>query len=138
MSTPARVLLIGNDPVHLGTRAAALEHFWQIGISTHDPLEILRNGTDLVVVFESLPELERQTLVERIKQEDASILVVKINGFNSGPHAGADAIVDAHEGPGALVSAIYELLTERGLGSRQWPIAGDSARLPETEAIRIN
>jgi hypothetical protein len=53
------------------------------------------------------------------------ILLVRVNGFDSGPHAGADATVDDLHGPGALVSTIYELLTERGLASRAWPIPGE-------------
>ena len=57
----------------------------------------------------------------RLRAEAPTLLLVRENGFESGPHAGADATVDVAHGPGALVSAIYALLTERGLGSRVWP-----------------
>ena len=129
MLMPARVLLIGSDPSHLGARAAVLDHFWEIRTSAQDPSAAIQHGADLVVVLETIPEDARQSLVEQIKQQDASVLVVKLNGFDSGPFAGADAIVDAQHGPGALVSAVYELLTERGLGSRAWPIAGEAIRI---------
>ena len=52
------------------------------------------------------------------------MLVVKVNGYDAGPHASADATVDETHGPGKLVSTIYELLTERGLPSRKWPENG--------------
>ncbi len=79
--------------------------------------------TDLVVVCETLPEPERQQWVERVRLESSAMLVVKLNGYDAGPHASADATVDVEHGPGALVATIYELLTERGLESRGWPFA---------------
>ena len=56
--------------------------------------------------------------------EAPGMLVVKINGYDAGPHASADATVDEAHGPGALVATIYELLTERGLPSRAWAEEG--------------
>ena len=76
---------------------------------------------ELIVVCSTIAEPERQEWVERIRNLSALKLVIKMNGFDSGPFAGADAIVDEELGPAALVAKIYELLTEQGLPSRGWP-----------------
>ena len=123
MDTAARVLLIGNAEAHLETRAAVLRSFWQVATLSAEAGELPPLDTDLVVVCETLPELERQQWVERVRLESSAMLVVKLNGYDAGPHAGADATVDVEHGPGALVATIYELLTERGLESRSWPFA---------------
>ena len=124
MDTAARVLLIGNADAHLDARAAVLRSFWQVATVSVDTGESPFLDTDLVVVCETLPEPERQQWVERVRLESSAMLVVKLNGYDAGPHASADATVDVERGPGALVATIYELLTERGLESRGWPFAG--------------
>ncbi len=129
MSTPARVLLIGRELAHLEARVAVLEHFWRVGMAVVETETRVELKADVVVVCETLPELERQAWVSRARQEVPGAVVVKMNRHDAGPQAGADATVDEIHGPGALVSTIYELLTERGLESRAWPIAGESVRL---------
>lgn len=111
---------------HLQLRAAVLEHFWQIGIAVVDGAGAADLEADVFVVCNSLTEGERQGWVERVRERSPMALVVKMNGRPAGPHAGADATVDDDEGPGALVSTIYELLNERGLPSRNWPLAGEA------------
>ena len=123
MESPARVLLIGNTEANLDARAAVLRSFWQVATVSVDAGETPSLDTDLVVVCETLPEPERQQWVERVRLEASPMLVVKLNGYDAGPHASADATVDVEHGPGALVATIYELLTERGLESRGWPFA---------------
>lgn len=124
---PSRVLLIGGDQPHLDARVEVMEHFWTVMTALAD--ETLNLETDLVVVCETIPEPMRQDLVERVRGEAPTMLVVKVNGFDSGPRMGADATVDEVHGPGALVSTIYELLTERGLPSRGWPEETESGWL---------
>jgi hypothetical protein len=121
MNTAARVLLVGHQRSHLEARASVLHHFWDI--QTAEPEESLVSvfAADLVVVCHTLPEAERQHWVSKLRHQVPSMLIVRMNGFDSGPHAGADATVNVHNGPGALVSTIYELLIERGLPSRDWP-----------------
>ncbi len=126
---PARVLLIGTLQAELDARAAILEHFWRTATA-----EVPGNGSpdlqaDVIVVCETLPEPSRQQWVERLRHQLPASIVVKMNSHDSGPYAGADAIVNQEHGPGALVSKIYELLTERGLGSRAWPIVAQAHRL---------
>lgn len=123
MATPARVLLLGTEQDHMETRAAILEHFWRVGVLVVDPGTEVRLGAEVVVVCETLPDTERHEWVQRVRHHSPSALVVKMNGHPAGPHAGADATVDEADGPGALVATIYELLTERGLESRdgRWP-----------------
>ena len=123
MDATARVLLIGNAEAHLDARAAVLRNFWQVATVSVDIDEAPLLDTDLVVVCETLPEPERQQWVERVRIESSAMLVIKLNGYDAGPHASADATVDVEHGPGALVATIYELLTERGLESRGWPFA---------------
>lgn len=126
---PARVTIIGNGQAHLETRAEVLRYFWVVTTVALDEGATPALDTELVVVCQSLPEPERQGWVQRVRSEAPGMLLVKMNGYDSGPHAGADATIDEAHGPGALVSTIYELLTERGLRSRMWAGEGDGAWL---------
>ena len=121
MSMLARVLIVGKLQENLDARAEILRHFWSIRTTALNEPEAAEIDADVVVVCETLSEAERQRWVDRIRQESSSILVVKVNGYDSGPFGGADATVDEQHGPGALVSTVYELLTERGKASRAWP-----------------
>ncbi len=121
MTTPATVLLIGDDRAHLESRAAVLHHFWAIDLAPLRESDVSVFSAHLTVVCHTIPETERQQWVMRIRHQVPTMLIVRMNGFDSGPRDGADATVNVHAGPGALVSTIYELLTERGLGSKDWP-----------------
>jgi hypothetical protein len=120
-NSSAKVLLLGNQRAHLEARASILRHFWTIGIAAVDEVELPLLDANLVVVCHTLPEPERNEWVQRVRQVEPTMLIVRMNGFDCGPHAGADATVDVRHGPGALVATIYELLMERGLPSRDWP-----------------
>ncbi len=109
----------------MAVRADLLENFWAVQTTAVHEGDELDLPADVVVVCDSLPDGERQDLVERVRLQTPQMLVVKMNGYDSGPHAGADATVDEAHGPGALVSTIYALLTERGLGSRLWRTPGE-------------
>jgi hypothetical protein len=121
MENPAQVTLIGNTEAYLMVRAAVLQHFWLVETVSLDSGELPKFAGELVVVCASLPAHERKAWVERARAEKPHVLIVRVDEFEAGPLAGADAIVEDEHGPGALVSAIYELLTERGLESREWP-----------------
>jgi len=121
MTSPAQVALIGNSQAYLNVRAAVLQHFWLVETVALDEGEIPRFSSELVVICASIPPAEKQMWVERARHEMPQILIVRMDEFASGPLAGADAMVEDEHGPGALVSTIYELLTERGLESREWP-----------------
>ena len=124
MTSAAQVLIIGKDEPPVLTIATVLAHFWEtrtlVGQAVTRPDEPFDRDEDLVVLCDSFTEEERQQWVDRVRAVSSSLLIVKINGYDSGPHAGADATVDYDHGPAALVSTIYELLTERGLGHRAW------------------
>ena len=126
-ATVARVTIIGNGQEHLETRAEVLRYFWGVTTVALDEGARPALDTELVVVCHSLPERERQEWIDRVRLEAPGVLLVKMNGYDSGPHAGADATVDEAHGPGALVATIYELLTERGLKSRAWAEEGVAA-----------
>ncbi len=121
MTLPARVLLIGDELDHLESRANVLKHFWEIDIAALQTSDVPVFSADLTVVCHTIPEEERERWVMRIRHQVPTMLIVRMNGFDSGPRDGADATVDVHAGPGSLVSTIYGLLTERGLASRGWP-----------------
>ncbi len=121
MDSPAEVTIIGNSPPYLDSRAGVLQNFWLVETVALDLGEMPRFETDLLIVSASVPEPERQKIVEMARAHDPAMLIVRTDGFDSGPLNGADATVDEARGPGALVSTIYELLTERGLPSRGWP-----------------
>lgn len=115
----ARVVLIGDDTEHLQAKAAVLRHFWPVRVC--GPERLQQPHAEVAVVCVTLSERERQQCVETLREQTPELLIVKMNGYDSGPHAGADAIVDEARGPGALVATIYQLLTEKGLPSRAWP-----------------
>jgi hypothetical protein len=120
MPSPAQVTLIGNSQAYLNVRATVLKHFWLVETVDLELDEVPGAETELVVLCASLPAAQRQLWVERWREEHPKVLIVRMDGFDAGPLAGADAIVEDEHGPGALVSTIYELLTERGLESRAW------------------
>ena len=122
MSSPAKIALIGNSQAYLDVRAAVLQHFWLVETIALDLGEMPALTSDLMVVCDNIAEPEKQGWVDRARQAMPQALIVRMDGFNSGPLAGADASVEDDHGPGALVSVIYELLTERGLESREWPV----------------
>lgn len=121
MNEPAHILLIGNEPANLQEQTVILRHFWTIASSPTDGFDALLPSTDAVVLCHSLADGERQEIIDQVNREHPKPLLVKINGYDSGPHAGMDASVDLHHGPAALVSVLYELLKERSLPSRGWP-----------------
>jgi hypothetical protein len=121
MVVAAKVTLIGNNQAYLDVRGAVLVHFWQVATFALDQGAEPDLSNDLAVICASLTSDAQQGWVDRIRLEKPQMLIVRMNGFDSGPLNGADATVDDDHGPGALVSTIYELLTERGLESRDWP-----------------
>jgi hypothetical protein len=132
--THTRVLLLGRDQANLEMMAVVLRHFWAVDqalLSASDrlgdpTLDALENA-DLAVLCDSIEEPRRQRFVEALRAHWPTLLIVKLNGYDSGPHAGADATVDTVHGPAALVSTLYELLTERGLPSKEWTTVSDPA-----------
>ncbi len=125
MAEPAEVCIVGNAQVYLNARASVLQHFWRVQTVALEAGEEPAFQSDLVVICSSIPWAERQWWVDRARAESPSILIVRVDEYDSGPSSGADATVDRQHGPGALVAAIYELLTERGLPSRAWPESRD-------------
>ena len=121
METSARVLLIGDDREHLEAKASVLRHFWPVRLSGPEPELLVQVAAEVAVVAGTLSERERQECVDRLREQGPGLLIVKMNGYDSGPYAGADATVDESHGPAALVSTIYQLLMEKGLPSRAWP-----------------
>jgi hypothetical protein len=121
MALPAQVSILGNTQAHLNVRAAVLQHFWRVETVALDAGETPKFLGELLVVCATIPSEERQAWVEKARTQAPAMLIVRVDNYDSGPRASADATVDDEHGPGALVSAIYELLTERGLESREWP-----------------
>ncbi len=119
-------MLIGDETEHLEAKASVLRHFWPVRLVSPEPERLAQLTAEVAVICVTLNERERQECVDRLREKSPALLIVKMNGYDSGPHAGADAIVDESRGPGGLVSAIYQLLTERGLPSRAWPEHGDA------------
>ncbi len=121
MTTPAQVALVGNSQAYLDVRAAVLQHFWLVETVALDLGETPQFTAQLVVICASIASSEQQAWVDRTRNIAPQVLIVRVDGFDPRPLSGADAAVEDDHGPGALVSAIFELLTERGLESREWP-----------------
>ena len=120
MAEPGRVLVLGRDLGPLERMARVLRHCWVVQTGLVEVGETPALDADVVVLCDSFTEAERQGWVDLVKGQAPGMLIVKMNGYNSGPHAGADATVDEDQGPAALISTVYELLCERGVGSRGW------------------
>ena len=75
-----RVLIIGRDQIAIDARASLLEHFWSTHTASVEAGELPPINADLVVVSDSLPDAERQELVERVRAQAPAMLIVKING----------------------------------------------------------
>jgi hypothetical protein len=127
MNNAARVILVGDEEEHMQAKASVLRHFWPVRLVPAEPERFGHIAAEVAVVCATLNERDRQECVDRLREKAPGLLIVKMNGYDSGPHAGADAIVDETRGPGALVSAIYQLLTERGLPSMAWPEQPEAA-----------
>ncbi len=120
MADLGRVLILGNSLAPLERIARVLRHCWVVRTGLLGPGKVPVLDADVVVMCDTFGELERQQWVDWVKMEVPGMPIVKMNGYNSGPHAGTHATVDAEQGPAVLISAIYELLIERGLASRGW------------------
>lgn len=128
MNMPARVLIVGNDQSLLDARASVLQHFWIIFTTAPPHASVPPASIDVAVFCNTLREEERQIWLTSLRGITPNLPIVTLNAFDSGPRNGADAAVNLDRGPAALVSTIFELLTERGLDHKLWPDS-DSSRL---------
>lgn len=120
MSAPARILLLGKDQALLNLRASVLIHFWYIATRATLRFDITDSAADLIVLCYTIPEQQRRSWIASVRTAIPNLLVITLDDFDSGPREGTDLTVNRNHGPAALVSAIYELLHERGLESKPW------------------
>lgn len=128
MKDAAHILLVGNDGRLLQERTELLAHFWSIAaMSTFDEGPVHLRLADLLVLCHSVaPEQQAAWIAssraDRPGRPIVSIAFASASGPGEAPGHGrsTDAVVGHDRGPAALVSAIYELLTERGLLSKPW------------------
>ncbi len=130
MLAPAHVLLVGNDRKILSIRADVLLNFWSIAATTTLANSDLHRAADLVVLCHTLSEDQRHHWITILRAASPNRLIVSLDFQDLGPRNGIDATIDLHRGPAALVSVIYQLLTERGLPSRLWPATGHTIFAP--------
>ena len=133
MNMPARVLIVGNDQSLLDVRASILQHFWIVSITAPPHASIPPASVDVAIFCNTLQEEERPIWLSSLRGVTPNLLIVTLNPFDSGPRNGADAAVNLDRGPAALVSTVFELLTERGLEHKLWPDS-DTTRLWEVAA----
>jgi len=137
MSEVAHILLVGNDGRLLNERTELLSHFWTVAaISTFDEDLTSLQSSDMVVLCHTVNEEQRAAWVAQSRATMPARAIVHLQLADAcapesaegvartGFRAGADAVVEHHRGPAALVSAIYELLNERGLESKSWTAGG--------------
>lgn len=132
MRTAARILLVGNDGRLLNERAALLSNFWEIeAISSFDEGGASLGMADLLVLCHTVTDAQRLAWItgSRASAPTRPIVSLEFDGtIDLARRNGTDATVDHNRGPAALVSTVYELLNERGLGSRPW-VAGSQTLL---------
>ena len=130
MADAAQILLVGNDGRLLNERAELLSNFWQISaISSFDESEPRLSQAQLVVLCHTVTEPQREAWIASSRATQAARPIVSLefaDPLDTGRRSGTDATVDHNRGPAALVSTIYELLNERGLGSKPWSAGGQT------------
>jgi hypothetical protein len=130
MSGTAHILLVGNDGRLLNERAELLSSFWEISaISSFDESQSALGGADLLLLCHTVTEAQRLDWIACSRASLATRPIVSlefVDPAETGRRSGADATVDHNRGPAALVSTIYELLNERGLGSKRWTAGGQT------------
>jgi hypothetical protein len=132
MSHAAHILLVGSDGRLLNERAALLEHFWTVSaISTFDEAVAGLRTAELLVLCHSVTEEQRAVWIEASRAAAPQRPVISLETGETARRAGVDAVVDHGRGPAALVSTIYELMTERGLKSRQWAAGAQTLLSPD-------
>jgi len=128
MTDPAHILLVGNDGRLLNERAELLSHFWEVAaISSFDEVGLSLDKADLLVLCHTVTEAQRLAWIASSRAAHPTRAIVSlefVDPADTGRRNGADATIDHNRGPAALVSTIYELLNERGLGSKQWTAGG--------------
>ncbi len=128
MSDPAHILLVGNEGRLLNERAELLSNFWEIAaISGFDEGGLSLDQADLLVLCHTLTEAQRAAWIANTRAAHPTRPIVSlefVDPADVGRRNGAEATVDHNRGPAALVSTIYELLNERGLGSKHWTAGG--------------
>jgi hypothetical protein len=133
MSEVAHILLVGNDGRLLNERAELLSHFWLVtAISAFDEGVAFLQRADMLMLCHTVNEDQRTAWIAHSRAASPSRAIISLEFVDAagaepgkglartGFRTGADAVVDHHRGPAALVSAIYELLNERGLDSKPW------------------
>jgi hypothetical protein len=130
MSGAAHILLVGNDGRLLNERAALLSNFWEIAaISSFDEGENSLGRADLLVLCHTVTDAQRINWITSSRTSASTRPIVSLELDNTagvGRRSGTDATVDHNRGPAALVSTLYELLNERGLGSKPWTPGGQT------------
>ncbi len=130
MSDAAHVLLIGNDGRLLKERAELLTNFWEIvAVSSFDEDDTSLSKADLVVLCHTVTEAQRQAWITRARTAIPVRAIVSLELADPADlhrRNGTDATVAHNRGPAALVSTLYELLNERGLGSKRWAAGGQT------------
>lgn len=121
MSDAAHILLVGNDGRLLNERAALLSNFWEIAaISSFDEGENSLGRADLLVLCHTMTDAQRVIWITSSHTSASIRPIVSLELDNTAGVGRRSGTVDHNHGPAALVSTIYELLNERGLGSKPW------------------
>lgn len=130
MKAPANIVLVGNDGRLLNERAELLSNFWSVtAISSFDDGDLFLRDADILVLCHTVTEAQRLAWIAHSRATAPIRPIVSlefVDPVDVGRRSGTDATVDHNRGPAALVSTIYELLNERGLGSRPWIAGGQT------------
>lgn len=130
MTGVAHILLVGNDGRLLNERAELLANFWEIeAISSFDAGDASLGIADLLVLCHTVTDAQRLAWIARSRGSLPTRPIVSLEFVDTADldrRNGADAAVDHNRGPAALVSTIYELLNERGRGSKPWTAGGQT------------
>jgi CheY-like chemotaxis protein len=114
LSSKSQILYIGNEPT-LSKASSALLRGAGYQVRTTSPshaAEVVREGHFSVVVFcatLSLDEMESVVTLLGEGEQVVPIVSVQVGHLGDGPHPASSKVVDAMQGPEALVGAVQSL-----------------------------
>ena len=113
-----RILLVGEDPLVLATRALLLSDWETETVNSYGAMERIRNAEfDLVIIGHTIPQLGAHVLIDRLKElsPPPEILAIRI-AIGDDPLEAETHFSDLYESPAWLIERVSEILTSRKHG----------------------
>jgi CheY-like chemotaxis protein len=112
----AAILIVGDDPVLLETRAELLKA-WQVSTTTcqHAVEEIRSQCYDLIIFCQTIPDETAQTMVNQARKLNPSVKALAMHGSGQERDLDAELYETQLQNPGRLLSVVARLLQPSSL-----------------------